>query len=166
MRACCLNNPSMRAALFAPVKAEDTTLVGQLTECAIFAQWQHSIVSKNLRYARWRNEGEVDIVYIHGDQKPQWIGEIKWSDSIKKDWNRETSSLAALMKRHKSISSAIFTTKTLDMASVLEGRPLRIHPSAAYCYIVGRNVTATHESELLTEVSKLTSDNEDVQSPS
>jgi predicted AAA+ superfamily ATPase len=147
-----LNNPSMRAALFAPVRAEDTALVGQLTECAIFSQWQHSPVSKNLRYARWRNEGEVDIVYMHGDQRPEWIGEIKWSDSVKRDWGRETSGLAALMKRHKSIHSAVFTTKSIDMNSSLEGKPLRIQPSAAYCYIVGRNVTSVLNAEFMAEI--------------
>jgi hypothetical protein len=57
-----LNNPSMRAALFAPVKPEDTQKIGQLAECAIFSQWQHAFAFSNLRYARWRNEGEVDIV--------------------------------------------------------------------------------------------------------
>jgi uncharacterized protein len=71
-----LNNPSMRAALFAPVKADDHQKIGQLAECAIFSGWQHSARFQSLKYARWRNDGEVDIVYLTGAQKPLWIGEI------------------------------------------------------------------------------------------
>ena len=37
-----LNNPSMRAALFAPVTMEDSEKIGHLTESAIFSQWQHA----------------------------------------------------------------------------------------------------------------------------
>jgi uncharacterized protein len=73
-----LNNPSMRAALFAPV-TDDEDKIGHLAESAVFSQWQHSNSFNRLKYARWRNEGEVDIVYLFGPQlKPRWIGEIKW----------------------------------------------------------------------------------------
>ncbi|MDR3425391.1 MAG: ATP-binding protein [Alphaproteobacteria bacterium] len=137
-----LNNPSMRAALFAPVKADDSTRIGQLTESAIFSQWQHSPRFGNLKYARWRSEGEVDIVYLAGDQRPHWIGEIKWSDRIDNKWEEETRSLSALLRRHKSISTALFTTKTIERDTILEGRTLQITPSAAYCYVVGRNITS------------------------
>ena len=37
-----LNNPSMRAALFAPVDTSDTEKIGHLAESAIFSQWQHA----------------------------------------------------------------------------------------------------------------------------
>lgn len=137
-----LNNPSMRAALFAPVKAEDTALVGQLTECAIYAQWQHSPNFRNLKYARWRNEGEVDIVYLQGDQRPLWIAEVKWSDQVSTQWARATSGIATLLRKHKTIKTALLTTKTIENETTLEGRPLSLYPSAAYCYIVGRNITA------------------------
>jgi uncharacterized protein len=146
-----LNNPSMRAALFAPVKEDDPALVGQLTECAVFSQWQHSSNFRNLKYARWRNEGEVDIVYLQGDQKPFWIGEIKWSDKIKVDWNRETSGLSALIRRHKSIKSSFLTTKTFERATKLDDIDFNIRPSAAYCYMVGRNVTASLETPVPTD---------------
>ena len=75
-----LNNPSMRAALFSPVKPEETDRIGHLAEFAIFSQWQHSPSFRQLRYARWR-DGEVDIAYLRTqDQRPLWIGEIKWSE--------------------------------------------------------------------------------------
>src|SRR5205823_6344586 len=100
----------MRAALFAPVSPNDKERIGHLAECAIFSQWQHSPDFHHLRYARWRNEGEVDIVFLGGPrQQPTWIGEIKWSDHIAAHMYWETKSLRALLGRHKSIKMAVFT---------------------------------------------------------
>ena len=139
-----LNNPSMRAALFAPVRIDEPDKIGHLAESAIFAQWQHSQNFRKLRYARWRNEGEVDIVFLRQpDEKPYWIGEIKWSDQVTKKYGEETKSLAVLLRNHKSIEAAFLTTKTFTkQGGILEGRPLKIVPCSLYCYTVGRNITA------------------------
>ena len=138
-----LNNPSMRAALFAPVKAEETDKIGHLAESAIFSQWQHSQNFRQLRYARWRNEGEVDIVYLANDtSKPYWIGEIKWSDGIKNSYSDATKSLATLLKNHKTINSGFLTTKTINTTTNIEGRQISVWPSSLYCYAVGRNITS------------------------
>lgn len=146
-----LNNPSMRAALFAPVDRADADRIGHLTESAIFSQWQHSPHFRALRYARWKNEGEVDIVYLHGQQRPVWIGEIKWSDRIARDWSGQTRSMQTLIKKHPTINSVIFTTRTLARQSTLEGKPLKIYPSALYCYLVGRNITTKLAAPFVTE---------------
>ncbi|MDR4305670.1 ATP-binding protein [Chelatococcus sambhunathii] len=145
-----LNNPSMRAALFAPVSQDDTTSIGHLTESAIFSQWQHdSRGMGQLRYARWRNEGEVDIVYIDTfDQKPRWVVEIKWSDEIAKKWSDATSSMAFFIRKNPKIGSAVFTTRTFEKKATLEERPLEIRPSALYCYLLGRNITRHRIAEL------------------
>jgi predicted AAA+ superfamily ATPase len=138
-----LNNPSMRAALFAPVGPEDTDRVGHLAESAIFSQWQHAQGFRNLRYARWRNEGEVDIVYLlGGTQRPSWIGEIKWSDRIQNNKHNETKSLRVLLQNHKSITGGFITSRTITDEMIIEGRHITIIPSALYCYTVGRNITA------------------------
>ena len=138
-----LNNPSMRAALFAPVKITEPEKIGHLAESAIFSQWQHSPSFRRLRYARWRNEGEVDIVYLRTpDEKPLWIGEIRWSDKVQNKYGEETKSLASLLKNHKTIESAFLTSKTISKVNVLEGRKFTIWPSSLYCYSVGRNITA------------------------
>ena len=138
-----LNNPSMRAALFAPVTAEDTQLIGHLAESAVFSQWQHAPSFRLLRYARWRNEGEVDVVCLGADNgKPSWIGEIKWSDRIRDNFDRETKAMQTLARKHQTIGASFFTTKTITQAADLEGRPLNIWPTALYCYIVGRNITS------------------------
>ena len=137
-----LNNPSMRAALFAPVKIEETEKIGHLAESAIFSQWQHSPNFRRLRYARWRNEGEVDIVYVRPtDEKPLWIGEIKWSDRVKNKYGEETKSLATLLKNHKTIEAAFLTSKSISSVKTLEGKKFTIWPSSFYCYMVGRNIT-------------------------
>ncbi|MCB1381717.1 MAG: ATP-binding protein [Notoacmeibacter sp.] len=135
-----LNNPSMRAALFAPVVADDSAMVGRLAESAIFSQWQHSARFGRLHYARWRN-GEVDIVYILSNKNAAWIGEIKWSDQIKQKFREKTSGIAHLIRKNPSIESSFITTKTIHSSSVIEGCSLRIYPSALYAYMVGRNIT-------------------------
>ena len=137
-----LNNPSMRAFLFAPVDPADDARIGHLAESAVFSQWQHAPDYRNLRYARWRNEGEVDAVYLEAAaQKPLWIGEIKWSDRVAQRFDEETRSIRALLHRHRSIESAFFTTKTYRGSHAIDGRPVEFVPSALYCYSVGRNVT-------------------------
>lgn len=138
-----LNNPSMRAALFAPVKPEEPEKIGHLAESAIFSQWQHAPSFRQLRYARWRNEGEVDIVYLgQSDAKPTWIGEIKWSDRLSTSFADETRSIKILLQKHPGVNSAFFTTKTISKSFVLENRSVTVYPSAVYCYMVGRNITS------------------------
>jgi uncharacterized protein len=147
-----LNNPSMRAALFAPVKADEPDKIGHLTESAVFSQWQHSPFSDRLRYARWKDGGEVDIVYLGPEQKPNWIGEIKWSDRIDGHFWEEVSAMEVLVEKHKSITSTFFTTKTISREDSLHGRPLHIRPSAFHCYIVGRSITAALDEIILAQV--------------
>jgi predicted AAA+ superfamily ATPase len=156
-----LNNPSMRAALFAPVSASDAVLVGHLTESAIFSQWQHSAHFRNIRYARWRNEGEVDIVFLSGAaEKPSWIGEIKWSDRVQKNQLSETKSLQILLRRHSSITESFFTSKTLTSESTVECKPFKVVPSAIYCYTVGRNITQHLAGPFGIEFSSATKEEE------
>ena len=144
-----LNNPSMRAALFEPVKPTDSERLGHLAESAIFAQWQHTSQFRNLRYARWRNEGEVDVVFLQpGTAKPAWIGEIKWSDRARTNFTRETRSIRILMDKHPEIESSFLTTKTWNTITKIAGREAWIVPSALYCYTVGRNITSQLELPL------------------
>lgn len=146
-----LNNPSMRAALFGPTSIEETDKIGHLTESAIFAQWQHSQSFRQLRYARWKNEGEVDVVYLSTDKpKPLWLGEISWSDDIANKYGQATRSIATMLKSHKkTVMMAFLTTKTLTTATEIEGVRVPIWPSALYCYFVGRNITTNLEKLML-----------------
>ncbi len=146
-----LNNPSMRAALFGPVSIDEPDKIGHLTESAIFSQWQHSQNFRQLRYARWKNEGEVDVVYLSPDKpKPLWIGEISWSDDIASKYGHATRSVTTLLKHHKkTIITAFLTTRTLTTATEIEGLRVSIWPSALYCYFVGRNITTNLEGLML-----------------
>lgn len=141
-----LNNPSMRSALFAPVTANDTRLIGQLAECAIFSQFQHSRDVSSLRYARWKTRqesGEVDMVFLGGAaQTPLWAGEVKWSDRIGTDFGEQTASLSAFAARHKRLKQMFFMTKTMFRRTQLGGKPLLIYPSAYFCYSVGRDIVS------------------------
>lgn len=135
-----LNNPSMRAALFNPVKADDTTLIGRLAESAIFSQWQHSPYSTHLRYARWRNEGEVDVVYLGANDRPEWAIEIKWSDRPAKT-PAVLNALKSLIQSNPTLRSARVTTRTISGRTKVGRIQAELTPTALYCYMVGRNIT-------------------------
>jgi uncharacterized protein len=135
-----LSNPSIRAALFSPVKSDNSTLIGHLAESAVFSQWQHSLAFSSLRYARW-SRGEVDVVFLRSAiQKPHWAGEIKWSDKISNNHERELSNLRTLLSKQSSIKTAFYTTRSVsNYGTTLLNRNLIIEPTALYCYTVGRN---------------------------
>jgi predicted AAA+ superfamily ATPase len=138
-----LSNPSMRAALFSPVEASDAQLIGHLAESAVFSQWQHSYGFRQLRYARWRNEGEVDVVFLHpANDKPHWIGEVKWSDRAAKSFYAETKAMKYLMDKHSTMKRGFLTTRTYQAMQVLSGREIDVWPTALYCYMVGKNATS------------------------
>lgn len=146
-----LNNPSMRAALFEPVESDDPRQVGHLAESAFFSQWQHYPSFKSLRYARWRNEGEVDVVFLTGArQKPLWVGEIKWSDRIDRDFVNQTRNMRHMLDQHPTIKSAFITTRTISRTVEMSGRPVDLVPTALQCYTVGRNLTARLADTILT----------------
>jgi uncharacterized protein len=147
-----LSNPSMRAALFSPVKSDDSALIGHLAESAVFSQWQHSLAFSSLRYARWRN-GEVDVVFLNqATQKGYWAGEIKWSDRIGKKPDTELRHLRYLLSRQPSITTAFFTSRTLSIEHVdIEGRSARVSPTALYCYTVGRNAAKGASNLMMSE---------------
>jgi hypothetical protein len=150
-----LNNPSMRAALFAPVDPEDSVSIGHLAESAVFSQWQHARSFRQLRYSRWRS-GEVDIVYLDtADDKPFWIGEVKWSDRTADPTSDDLKGIKALLKKHDSIISGFVTTKTISRTFEIQGREIRLIPTALYCYTVGRNITSSLDKFYRVELSNV-----------
>jgi len=139
-----LNNPSMRAALFSPVLPDDTASIGHLAESAIFSQWQHSPQARNLRYARWKNDGEVDIVYMESfNQKSTWVAEIKWSDRIKDHYGSQMKNVSFFIRKNKSIKNALITSRTIESSTMVDHIKVEIVPCALYCYILGKNITST-----------------------
>lgn len=131
-----LTNPSMRAALFQPIRDGDP-FAGPVAETAAFCQWLHTSYISGLHYARW-NRGEVDMVYLRPQSsKPVWANEIKWSDSptIRLE---ELAPLLDFCRRH-GLKFAFSTTKTVLSSIERDGISLFFWPLALQCYQLGKN---------------------------
>lgn len=134
-----LTNPSLRTALFSPVKATDSEM-GNMVETAILSQWMHR-ENLDLTYARWkegRTEGEVDLVLVDDKQfKPMWGVEIKWSNRYFEK-PQELSSLIRFCKANdfkSSLVTSIDKQGTKEISDVI----LTFVPASIYAYNVGQN---------------------------
>ncbi len=130
-----LTNPSLRSALFTPLRPEDDNM-GNMVETAIYAQWMHREWFTPY-YARWQN-GEVDMVGIDEKRlKPAWALEIKWSNRYYENPG-ELKSLLSYCEKNK-LDSAIATTIDKEGVKDVSGLSLRYIPAALYAYAVGKN---------------------------
>lgn len=129
-----LTNPSMRAALFAPLKNVDDDAMPSVVETAAFSQWFHS--DANLHYARWQ-DGEVDIAYLGPDQKLSWAVEVKWSDRYCEN-PTELKSLIRFCRVNK-LKDVLVTSRTRSLSCETEGIKITFVPASVYCYTVGFN---------------------------
>ena len=129
-----LTNPSLRCALFSPIKESDP-FAGNLVETAIFSQWYHD--NEVLHYARW-DKGEIDIVSLNSLQKPHWAVEIKWTNKMAED-KRELKNIIQFCAQHK-IKNPSITTYDVTKNEEIEGLTFEFKPSSLYCYAVGRNL--------------------------
>ena len=138
-----LTNPSIRAALFGMVSADDEAM-GPLAETAVWSQWLHSTeVSRSLHYARWkagRQDLEVDIVSLDPrTQKPRFAVEIKWSDRAPQVL-AELRGLRELAARHKLVRAPLVTTRTVTAVHTVDGVTIEFIPVALHCYTIARNL--------------------------
>ena len=133
-----LTNPSIRAALFAPITSDDEDM-GAMVETGVFAQWFHS-TSTDLHYARWK-DGEIDIVNLRPDQRPGWVVETKWSDRHVENAN-ELRQLIEFCRAHR-LGDAIVTTRTVLDVATHGGVMVQHVPSALYCYTVGYGLVSS-----------------------
>jgi uncharacterized protein len=134
-----LTNPSMRAALFGQIDAESDAM-GNLTETAVFSQWQHSKVTE-LYYARWQT-GEIDIVNLSKNlQSPTWVVEVKWSDRAHKSLS-ELDNCVEFATRHPIITEPILiTSRTIsDHKVTYKGVSFEFKPASLYTYLLGANL--------------------------
>jgi hypothetical protein len=130
-----LTNPSIRSALFAPVKANDNEVMGHLAETGIFSQWFHH--PRERHYARW-HDGEVDIVGLSNRQKVLWAVEVKWSDRIA-DSDRELQNVISFCKANH-LEYALMTTRTFQSTRAVDGIQVEFVPASLYCYTLGYNI--------------------------
>jgi predicted AAA+ superfamily ATPase len=140
-----LTNPSMRAALFSPLKADDDA-IGSLIETAIYSQWFHSPTI--LHYARWK-DGEVDIVNLGAKQKPLWAVEVKWSDRYCEDPG-QLEGLLSYCKRN-GLSNILVTSRTRTLIAKVEDVTIRFIPAGVYCYTVGYNLVQGRKKQTPSE---------------
>jgi predicted AAA+ superfamily ATPase len=138
-----LTNPSIRAALFGMVSADDEAM-GNLAETAVWSQWLHSTeVSRSLHYARWkagRQDLEVDIVSIDArTQKPRFAVEIKWSDRVVSD-AAQIRGLRELAQKHKLGRTPLVTTRTWSGHQQVGPVQVEFMPVALHCYTIARNL--------------------------
>ena len=130
-----LTNPSLRSALFSPLKKDDD-FIGNMVETAIFSQWGHN-TGFTPYYARWKN-GEVDIVSLSNEkQKPLWAVEIKWSNRFVKSLQK-LSNLKSFCLKNK-LDRTLVTTLDIEEIKEDDGLTYDFTPSSIYCYTVGRN---------------------------
>jgi len=137
-----LTNPSMRAALFSPLKSDDDK-IGALAETAIFSQWFHS--ETMLHYARWQ-DGEVDIVMLGPKQKVGWAVEVKWSDRYCEK-PEELKSLISFCHKNR-LKDVLVTSRTKMLTCKIDGITIPFEPTSTYCYELGYNIIHGKESRL------------------
>lgn len=130
-----LTNPSLRAALFSPISANESDM-GAMVETAVFSQWFH-LGSEDLHYARWK-DGEVDLVLVDGAGDPRWACEVKWSDRFGAQ-SPELRNLITFCKTH-NLSQAIVTTRSERSEETVEGVTITCVPASLYCYTIGYNL--------------------------
>lgn len=134
-----LTNPSLRCALFQPIREQDIE-IGDMVETAIYAQWIPR-QGVELRYANWRigkQQGEVDIVGLNiARQKPNWAVEIKWTDRYY-DNPRELVSLRTFMEKNQ-MDYALVTSINKSGSKRIDNITLQFIPAACYAYVVGEN---------------------------
>lgn len=140
-----LTNPSMRAALFSPLTADDRA-IPSLAETAIYSQWFHS--DEIPYYARWQ-DGEVDIVMLGPEQKAAWAVEVKWSDRYC-DKPGELKSLISFCHAN-SLTDSLVTSRTKASTCTVEGIKIRFVPASLYCYTVGYNLIHHRQSQSSAE---------------
>ncbi len=150
-----LTNPSMRAALFSPVKPDDSA-VPYLAETAIFAQWFHS--DNTLHYARW-HDGEVDMVMLGSKQKPMWAVEVKWSDRACTD-HKELENIISFCQTNR-LGDTLVTSKTKTVTIKVENLTIRFIPASVYCYTVGYNIIHRRKTLTLSQQLELNQDDEE-----
>ncbi|MHC5352771.1 ATP-binding protein [Myroides sp. LJL115] len=134
-----LTNPSLRTALFSPVKATDSEM-GNMVETAILSQWMHR-ENLDLTYARWkdgRTQGEVDLVLVDDKRfKPLWGVEIKWSNR----YFEKPQELASLIQFCNSNDFKSSLVTSIDKLGTKEINDLLFTfvPASVYAYNIGEN---------------------------
>lgn len=126
-----LTNPTMRAALFGEL-LPDKEGFGALMETGLLAQLFHS--DREIRYAAWK-DGEVDLVELYRNLKPNAAVEVKWSNQPMKDI-RLTRHLVKFCKA-SGLDTGLCTTINQWGSREQDGINIRLIPAAVMGYHLG-----------------------------
>jgi predicted AAA+ superfamily ATPase len=137
-----LTNPSIRAALFAPVDQNDPK-VGALVESAVIGQWFHSDLP--FFYANWER-GEVDLVHVRPGVGVEAAGEVKWSDRYY-ETPGELRSLLSFCAANR-LDRALVTTRTRRGTVRVGGVELQFVPASLLAHSVGAHILANRAATL------------------
>jgi predicted AAA+ superfamily ATPase len=143
-----LTNPSLRCALFEPIKTTDNE-IGEMVETTVFAQWGHNN-STPIYYANWhsgRNKGEVDMVTLSiSSQKPDKAVEIKWSDR----YFSQPSELKSLLYflDNNGLDEAMVTSITSNGIRKIGDKNLRFVPASLFTYSLGMKTIEQQKHQL------------------
>jgi predicted AAA+ superfamily ATPase len=131
-----LTNPSMRAALFVPVSADDASM-GALAETAVFGQMP-AMTREQTFYARWDEgeEGEVDFIRRDARGQIDAVIEVKWTDRYF-DLPQELRALQVLARKHVDFPVPIVTTLTRGGSKRLGTLALDFRPTSVYAELLG-----------------------------
>ncbi len=134
-----LTNPSMRAALFGPIGADDDAM-GRLAETAYVAHYVVGDPPDTLFYARWK-DGEVDFVQISmPDQGIVRATEVKWSDRSRTRIHEELWALLTFCKKN-GLSATFMLTKEFSDEVFIDDIRVRFRPVSLSCLLEGRSIT-------------------------
>jgi predicted AAA+ superfamily ATPase len=122
----------MRAALFSPLKDGDPEL-GHLVETAVVSQYVH--LPGEMYYARWK-KGEVDLIGVDQQFKPDFVCEVKWSDKYPDEPGKLSNVIEFCLKNN--IKKALVTTKTIEREIEYRNVTLVFMPASAVCFITGK----------------------------
>jgi predicted AAA+ superfamily ATPase len=137
-----LTNPSMRAALFSPIDAENEAM-GALVETGVLAQWFHS--TEQLHYARW-SRGEIDLVMTGPDRRARWAAEIKWSDRFARRPRLLREAIGFCLQNN--LSSLLTTTRTQMKRETLTNVEIHLIPAALYSLALGYHLVTGRPAAL------------------
>lgn len=130
-----LTNPSLRAALFGGVGAEDTAMA-ELAETAVVAQIAHFGAANQISYARWRS-GLVNIVGIDQASGDIWtVVDINWNgDPVK---NRKALRSPLSFARRNGLDQLRIKTRNSYALKTVRGIKVLYSPVAEYVYHLGK----------------------------
>jgi predicted AAA+ superfamily ATPase len=132
-------NPSLRAALFGPVTADDPAM-GALAETAYLAQFVAEKEAGPLHYARWK-DGRIGFVSLDPEtRRPAIVTEVTWDDRVV---SAPEAALAPLVRfcARNGFETAAITTRDSRFGKI--DRPgVYILPTAALIYLQSRTAAA------------------------